>query len=67
MGNLFQKALYFKKYFSFGLFVAVCLCSLKTEIKQETWLLRYFFIIIIVTVCILSVSFKFSPWSKVKK
>ncbi len=28
------------KYFSFGLFVAVCLCLLKTEIKQEKWLLK---------------------------
>ncbi len=35
MGTLFQKALYFKKYFSIGLFVAVCLCLLKNEIKQE--------------------------------
>ncbi len=42
MGTLFQKALYFKKYFSIGLFVAVCLCLLKTEIKQEKLLLRCF-------------------------
>ncbi len=35
MGTLFQKALYFKKYFSIGIFVAICLCLLKTEIKQE--------------------------------
>ncbi len=33
-------AIYFKKYISIGIFVAVCLCLLKTEIKQEKWLLR---------------------------
>ncbi len=43
MDNLFQKAFYFNKYFSFPLFVAVCLCLLKTEIKQEKWLLRCVF------------------------
>ncbi len=65
MGTLFQKALYLKKYFSIGIFVAVCLCLLKTEIKQEKLLIRCVFIIIM-TVCILSVSFNFSPWSRVK-
>ncbi len=65
MGTLFQKALYLKKNVSIGFFVAVCLCLLKTEIKQEKLLIRCFFIIIM-TVCIWSVSFNFSPWSRVK-
>ncbi len=64
MGTLFQKALYLKKYFSIGIFVAICLCLLKTEIKQEKMTAKMFFFI--VTVCILSVSFNFSPWSRVK-
>ncbi len=54
MGTLFQMALYFKKYFSIGLFVAVCLCLLKTEIKQEKLLLsNYLLFIITATVFLL--------------
>ncbi len=41
--ELVWKALDFKKYFSIGIFVAVCLYLLKTEIKPEKWLLRCFF------------------------
>ncbi len=37
--------LYFKKYFSIVIFVAVCLCLLKTEIKQEKLLLKCVFLL----------------------
>ncbi len=53
----------FQKYFSFRLFVAVCL--LKTEIKQDLTA-KMCFVIIIMTVCILSVSLNFFSWSRVK-
>ncbi len=36
MGTLFQKALYIKKYFSIGNFVAVCLCLLKKHPGKMT-------------------------------
>ncbi len=39
MGTLFQKV------FSIGIVVAVCLGLLKTEIKQEKWLLRCVFLL----------------------
>ncbi len=35
----------FKKVFSIGIVVAVCLGLLKTEIKQEKWLLRCVFLL----------------------
>ncbi len=65
MGTLFQKALYLKKYFSIGIFVAVCLCLLKTEIKQEKWLLICVFFIYCDSLYIKCIIPLF-PWSRVK-